>query len=61
MATLGTMFVGSWAMMGGKKKVASQIPPINASSKDEEDFIQYVTTYMALRNKPLDGMTVSLR
>lgn len=30
-------------MMGGKKKTAQQAPPINASSKDEENFIQYVS------------------
>jgi F-type H+-transporting ATPase subunit k len=41
MATLGTLFGGSWlAMRGGEKKTA-QGPPINASSKDEEAFIQY--------------------
>lgn len=41
MATLGTLFVGSWAAMGGSKK-STQGPPINATSKDEEKFIQYV-------------------
>ena len=42
MATLGTLFTGTWAMMGGsKKEQAKQGPPINASSKDEENFIQY--------------------
>ncbi|OCL10481.1 hypothetical protein AOQ84DRAFT_353507 [Glonium stellatum] len=40
MATLGTLFVGSWASMGGSKKSAQQGPPINATSKDEEKFIQ---------------------
>ncbi|KAF7187105.1 ATP synthase subunit K, mitochondrial [Pseudocercospora fuligena] len=41
MATLGTLFTGTWAMMGGsKKEQAKQGPPINASSKDEENFIQ---------------------
>jgi F-type H+-transporting ATPase subunit k len=40
MATLGALFGGSWlAMRGGDKKTA-QGPPINASSKDEEAFIQ---------------------
>lgn len=40
MATLGALFAGSaWAMRGGDKKQNS--PPINASSKDEENFIQY--------------------
>ncbi|CZT17861.1 uncharacterized protein RCC_03697 [Ramularia collo-cygni] len=37
---LSTMFVGTWAMAGGKKSPASNTPPINASSKDEENFIQ---------------------
>lgn len=41
-ATLSTLFVGSWAMSGGKKADAQKGPPINASSKDEEDFVQYV-------------------
>lgn len=36
------MFVGTWAMAGGKKSPATQSPPINAASKDEENFIQYV-------------------
>ncbi|KAF2161865.1 hypothetical protein M409DRAFT_27594 [Zasmidium cellare ATCC 36951] len=40
-ATLSTLFVGGWAMSGGsKKQSATQGPPINASSKDEENFIQ---------------------
>ncbi|KAI5366262.1 Putative ATP synthase subunit K [Septoria linicola] len=40
-ATLSTLFVGTWAMSGGKKtSPANQGPPINASSKDEENFIQ---------------------
>lgn len=44
-ATLSTLFVGGWAMSGGsKKQSAQQGPPINASSKDEENFIQCVTT-----------------
>lgn len=43
MGVLGTLFAGSWAMMGGSKKTsANNQPPINASSKDEENFIQYV-------------------
>ncbi|KAK5129942.1 hypothetical protein LTR08_002703 [Meristemomyces frigidus] len=37
---LSTMFVGTYMMMGGKKAVAQQSPPVNASSKDEENFIQ---------------------
>ncbi|KAJ5309115.1 hypothetical protein N7499_007164 [Penicillium canescens] len=41
MATLGSIFAGSWAAMsGGEKPKTAQGPPINASSKDEENFIQ---------------------
>ncbi|KAJ5207119.1 hypothetical protein N7491_002249 [Penicillium cf. griseofulvum] len=41
MATLGSMFAGSWlAMSGGEKPKTAQGPPINASSKDEENFVQ---------------------
>ncbi|KAJ5964572.1 uncharacterized protein N7479_004448 [Penicillium vulpinum] len=41
MATLGTMFAGSWlAMSGGEKPKTAQGPPINAASKDEENFVQ---------------------
>lgn len=43
-ATLSTLFVGSWAMTGGKKADAQKGPPINAKSKDEEDFVTYVRT-----------------
>lgn len=43
MATLGTLFGGVWlATRGGDKKKKEQGPPINASSKDEEQFIQCV-------------------
>ncbi|KAJ5338711.1 hypothetical protein N7452_005439 [Penicillium brevicompactum] len=43
MATLGSIFAGSWlAAGGGEKPKTAQGPPINASSKDEENFIQYV-------------------
>ncbi|KAI9662898.1 MAG: hypothetical protein M1821_007945 [Bathelium mastoideum] len=42
MATLGTFFAtGAYFSSGGKKE-AQQTPPINATSKDEENFIQYV-------------------
>ncbi|KAJ5096161.1 hypothetical protein NUU61_005517 [Penicillium alfredii] len=41
MATLGTIFAGTWAASGGgEKPKTAQGPPINASSKDEENFIQ---------------------
>lgn len=32
-------------MSGGSKKQVEKGPPINAQSKDEENFIQYVHTY----------------
>ena len=44
MATLGALFGGTWLAMPAKKD-KKQPPPINASSKDEEQFIQYVDTY----------------
>lgn len=44
MAVLGTIFAGSWAASGsGAKPKTAEGPPINASSKEEGDFIQYVT------------------
>ncbi|PGH06810.1 hypothetical protein AJ79_06453 [Helicocarpus griseus UAMH5409] len=39
MATLGTTFLGSYLAMGPKPD-KQQGPPIKASSKDEENFIQ---------------------
>jgi len=40
-ATLGTMFAGSYAAMSrGETKKKETGPPTNASSKEEEDFIQ---------------------
>lgn len=43
MATLGTTFGLIALAMGGKEKAAKeQGPPINAASKDEEAFIQFV-------------------
>lgn len=42
MVTLGGLFtVAGFALAGGEKKKAEG-PPINATSKDEENFIQYV-------------------
>ncbi len=53
MATLGAAFGGSYlAMRGGEKKTA-QGPPINASSKDEEAFIQYGQELRILPDKLL--------
>ncbi|KAJ5580018.1 uncharacterized protein N7459_006003 [Penicillium hispanicum] len=41
MATLGALFTGSWAASrGGDKPKTAAGPPINASSKEEGDFIQ---------------------
>jgi len=42
-ATLGTVFVGSYIGLSGGKKAEDKAkgPPINAGSKDEENFIKY--------------------
>jgi F-type H+-transporting ATPase subunit k len=42
-ATLGTLFVGSYIGLSGGKKPEDKAkgPPINAGSKDEENFIKY--------------------
>ncbi|KAF2721942.1 hypothetical protein K431DRAFT_284386 [Polychaeton citri CBS 116435] len=37
---LSALFTGGFAFAGGSKKPATHTPPINASSKDEENFIQ---------------------
>lgn len=43
MAVLGSLFAGSYlALSGGSKSKTAAGPPINASSKEEGDFIQYV-------------------
>ena len=42
MLTLGTTGAGIAYAMSGEKKAKEQGPPINASSKDEEAFIQFV-------------------
>lgn len=44
MLTLGTFAAGTAFAMGGREKAKEQGPPINASSKDEEDFIQFVNS-----------------
>ncbi|KAJ4360166.1 uncharacterized protein N0V89_000726 [Didymosphaeria variabile] len=40
MATLGTTFLGAYLSMGGGKKTEQQTPPINAKSKEEENFVK---------------------
>lgn len=45
MATLGTAFVGGALALGGKEKSKEQGPPINATSKEEEQFIQYAYSW----------------
>ena len=42
MLTLGTTAAGAAFLMSGKEKAKEQGPPINASSKDEEEFILFV-------------------
>ncbi|KAK4995271.1 hypothetical protein LTR66_004887 [Elasticomyces elasticus] len=39
LATLGATFLGAYLSMGGSPKEKAQGPPINATSKDEENFI----------------------
>ncbi|QIX00873.1 hypothetical protein AMS68_006390 [Peltaster fructicola] len=36
---LTTLFGGISLLSGGKKAAASDLPPINAASKDEENFV----------------------
>jgi len=43
MGVLGTMFGGIALLSGGSSKAVQQSPPIKASSRGEEDFIQYVS------------------
>ena len=45
MLTLGTTFAGTAYAMSGKEKAKEQGPPINAGSKDEEQFIQFVNPH----------------
>ena len=40
-ATLGVTFAGSWLALRGDGSEKARTPPTNASSKDEEAFIQY--------------------
>lgn len=64
MAVLGTMFAGSYlAMGGGSKPKTAAGPPINASSKEEGDFIQYVLLYTRISptmpNNPAEQFSIS--
>ncbi|THY26925.1 hypothetical protein D6D01_04297, partial [Aureobasidium pullulans] len=44
---LTSLFAGiGYASSGGSKKITGSTPPINASSKDEADFIQYVAAFV---------------
>ena len=43
MGTLGALFGGVYLAMPSGKKPATQAPPINASSSDEADCIQWAT------------------
>jgi len=46
---LTSLFAGiGYASSGGAKKATGSTPPINASSKDEENFIQYVASFVKL-------------
>jgi hypothetical protein len=47
MGVLGTMFGGIALLSGGSSKAVQQSPPIKASSRGEEDFIQYVLNTFA--------------
>lgn len=50
-ATLGTTFLGAYVgLSGGDKKKKESGPPINATSKDEEKFIEYVAHVSRLQN-----------
>ena len=49
MGVLGTMFGGIALLSGGSSKAVQQSPPIKASSRGEEDFIQYVSSALATR------------
>jgi F-type H+-transporting ATPase subunit k len=48
MATLGAVFGGSWLATRGGNTDKQQGPPINASSKEEEQFIQYVCRFSSI-------------
>jgi len=52
---LTSLFAGiGYASSGGAKKITGSTPPINASSKDEADFIQYVAFLSSERARDID-------
>jgi F-type H+-transporting ATPase subunit k len=59
-ATLGVTFGGAWlaTRSGGSDK--TKTPPTNASSKDEESFIQYGSHRPNVSTRPLTNWTGSL-
>ena len=52
-ATLGVTFAGSWWAMRGDGSEKAKAPPTNASSKDEEAFIQYGSYLTSSSSQPL--------
>jgi hypothetical protein len=50
MGVLGALFGGTYLAVRGSNKKPVQTPPINASSPDEADFIQYAKTRRNLGN-----------
>ena len=59
MATLGTLFGGVALYPAGKKQGPANTPPMNAGSKDEEAFIQYVDQHFLYRFPSL-GTSVAI-
>lgn len=53
MITLGTAAAIGAVSMGGKQKAKTDGPPINATSKDEEKFIQYAHTPIVMSRSEL--------
>lgn len=61
MLTLGTTFAGIGYAMSGEKKPKEQGPPINAGSKDEEQFILYVDLVIEIHNGSRESLMMSLQ
>ena len=53
MLTLGTTAVGVAVALGGKEKSKQQGPPIDAQSKEEEQFIQFAVIQSSSRRRLL--------